>query len=355
MLPTTRTSAEARSIHTGDSLLSPLQSWAFATFTTEGSDALQGQSGLIGTAQVEGIRAVTATFRDLDNRQGGALSRKAVIGQLDAAVDMLNSCTYTAATGRALFSAVADLGSVAGWMSFDAGRHTSAQRLFVTALRAASEGDDKALGAHILQCMARQMSHLDHYDDALDLVALAKYGARRRMSPAAVSMLASLESRFHAILGNLDDSERAADHAQDAFTRITPAEEPTHMAFFDTAELSATLGMAHQIAAKNSTGSHRSRRAEKSVLLINEALANRPDHRVRSKAFDHLGLARTHVAAGELDGALQEAGRAVELFGAVESSRVADRLVELHDEAEPFANGQAGSELRQLISSTVGV
>ncbi|MHC3456078.1 transcriptional regulator [Streptomyces prasinus] len=355
MLPTSRTSTEAQSVHTGDHLLDPLQRWTSATPLAEGLEALQARSGRIGTTQVEGIRAATAMFRDLDNRHGGAVSRKAVIGQLDDTVAMLNSCSYTAATGQALFSAVADLGSVAGWMTFDAGRHTSAQRLFVTALHAAAEGGDKALGAHILQCMARQMSHLDHYEDALDLVALAQFGARRRMTPATISMLASLEARFHAILGNLDDSERAADHAQDAFTRIAEAAEPAHMAFFDAAELSATLGVAHQIAAKNSNGAHRLQRAEKSVLLINQALAHRPEHRVRSKAFDHLGLARTYVAAEELDGALLETRQALDLFGMIESRRVADRLVELHEEAEPFADGQVGGELRQLIASAVGV
>lgn len=329
----------------------PLQHWATAAPTADGTEALSARSGRIGAAQVEGIRAATATFRDLDNRHGGALSRKAVLGQLDDAVTMLNSCSYTAQTGQALFAAVADLGSVAGWMSFDAGRHASAQRLFVTALHAAAEGGDKALGAHILQCMARQMSHLERYEDALDLVALAQFGARRRMSPATVSMLAALEARFHAILGNLDDSERAADHAQEAFTRVTTAAEPAHMSFFDAAELSATLGVAHQIAAKHSTGAHRARRAEKSTALISHALDHRPEHRVRSKAFDHLGLARTHVAAEELDGALLETQRALALFGVIESRRVADRLVELHDEAEPYAGSRSGRNLRELIAS----
>ncbi|MEU9535832.1 transcriptional regulator [Streptomyces sp. NPDC048213] len=353
MLPTTRTSTDAQGVHTGDDLLAPLQHWATAGPTADGTEALDARSGRIGTAQVEGIRAATATFRDLDNRHGGALSRKAVLGQLDDAVTMLNSCSYTAQTGRALFSAVADLGSVAGWMSFDAGRHSSAQRLFVTALHAAAEGGDKALGAHILQCMARQMSHLERYEDALDLVALAQFGARRRMSPATVSMLAALEARFHAILGNLDDSERAADHAQETFTRVAAGAEPAHMAFFDAAELSATLGVAHQIAAKHSTGAHRARRAEKSTALISHALDHRPEHRVRSKAFDHLGLARTHVAAEELDGALLETQHALDLFGVIESRRVADRLVELHDEAEPYANGRSGGHLRELIASAV--
>jgi hypothetical protein len=223
----------------------------------------------------------------------------------------------------------------------------------VTALHAAAEGEDRAVGAHLLQCMARQMSHLEHVDDALDLVALAQYGARRHLTPATVSVLASLEARFHAILGNLDDSERAADRAQDAFTRITPSEEPAHLAFFDAAELSATLGIAHQIAAKNSTDTARTRRTEKSFLLIHQALEHRPEHRVRSKAFDHLGLARTHLTVGETDGALLETKRALALFGTIASQRVADRLVELHDEAEPFADGQTGGELRQLIAAAV--
>ncbi|WP_327170146.1 hypothetical protein OG471_00760 [Streptomyces sp. NBC_01336] len=130
MLPTTRTTTEARNVHQGANLLDPLQGWASATSSLSEDPAVPpARTGRIGRSHVEGIRAVTATFRDLDNRHGGVLSRKAVIGQLDDAVDVLKTGSYTAETGRALFSAVADLGSVATWMSFDAGRHTSAQRL----------------------------------------------------------------------------------------------------------------------------------------------------------------------------------------------------------------------------------
>lgn len=54
-------------------------------------------------------------------------------------------------------------------------------------LHAAAEVDDKALGPHILQCMARQAFHLSHDEDALDL---DQYGARRHRSPTT-SMLSS--------------------------------------------------------------------------------------------------------------------------------------------------------------------
>ncbi|MFF2852827.1 transcriptional regulator [Streptomyces sp. NPDC058001] len=354
MLPHTRHSAEAAHVHRSEQLLNPLQEWVTSKPSPLAErPAEHAPSGRVGKRQVEDIRAITTMFRDADNRHGGALSRRAVIAQMSDATAMLDSCSYTESTSRALFSAVADLGSVAGWMSFDAGLHKSAQRLFITALHAAAEGGDRAVGAHILQCMARQMSHLDHYEDALDLVALAQYWARRQISPATSSMLASLEARFHAILGNLDDSERAAGQAEEIFDRIDPADEPAHMAFFDAAELSATIGVAHQIAAKKSHGSHRARRAEKSLSLLGHALSLRPEHRVRSKAFDHLGFARTHLTVGEIDGAREETDTALTLFGSISSKRVADRLAELHDEAEPFIGNPAIAHMRSSIGHAV--
>ncbi|WP_301125197.1 hypothetical protein [Streptomyces cacaoi] len=183
MRPHTRTSADAMHIDHGDALLGPIQRWTTARPTPLGERTAAAE-GRLGAADVAELREITEAFRNLDNRHGGVLSRQAVIAQVQHAVGLLNTCTYTESTGRALFSAIADLGSVAGWMSFDAGEHRCAQRLFITALHAASEGGDAATGAHILQCMARQMSHLQHYDDALDLVGLAQYGARRSLSPA---------------------------------------------------------------------------------------------------------------------------------------------------------------------------
>ncbi|MFB7136567.1 hypothetical protein ACFCZY_34025 [Streptomyces sp. NPDC056237] len=136
-------------------LLDPLHRWAIAAASPV-IVPVGRTGGQTGAADVEDIRAVTAMYRDIDTRHGGAISREAVVTQLNDAVSLLDTCTYAEATGHALLSAVADLGSVAGWMSFDAGHHSSAQELFITSLHAATEADDKALGAHILQCVARR-------------------------------------------------------------------------------------------------------------------------------------------------------------------------------------------------------
>ncbi|MFJ8158367.1 transcriptional regulator [Streptomyces sp. NPDC094468] len=350
MLHDSRTGPEA-SVHTGNDLLEPLQEWVVARpDATDPSDRRPGRR--IGTSEVESIRLITSTFRDLDNRHGGVLSRSAVLAQTDAVLDMLKTSVYTEASGRALFSAAADLGSVAAWMTFDAGRHAIAQHTFIAALHAAAEGGDKRIGAHILQCMARQMSHLGHVEDALDLVALAQYGARRDLTPTGTSMLAALEARFLAILGRISDSDAAAGRALDAFEHVQPDEDP-HLSFFDLPELQATLGMAHQIAAKHLDGAARTRQVQRSTTLVEAALAGRPDHRRRSAAFDHLGLARTHLAGGEVDGAAEETARCLEALSTIQSQRVADRLVELHREADPFADTAPGRELREQISQLV--
>ncbi|MGV9316693.1 hypothetical protein ACWDR0_31600 [Streptomyces sp. NPDC003691] len=154
-------------------------------------------------------------------------------------------------------------------------------------------------------------------------------------------------------MGRLDASEHAAGQAEEHFARATLTEEPPHMTFFDEAELSATLGVAHQIAAKHDTTASRTRRAEQSLQLLGRALELRPAHRVRSTAFDHLGIARTHLAVGELTGAYQETRKALDLFATIGSTRVSDRLGELHHEAAPYATDPDAAALREEIREAV--
>lgn len=351
MLPHTRTSDDASRITSADALLEPLRRWPSARPASLHAEA--PGPGTIGIAQVEAVEQLTALFRDTDNRHGGVLSRRAVVAQMAEVNNLLENASYSEEAGRRLFRAVADLGSVAGWMSFDAGAHTTAQRLFIAAVHAAAEGGDRQLGAHILQCMARQMSHLGHVEDAVELVALAQYGARRAASPGTRAVLAALQSRFSALSGDVEESQRAAEEAQDAFARIEPTEEPRQTHFFDEAELCATLGVAHQIAAKQTTGRHRAQRAAQSHHLLGAALRLRPETRVRSTAFDHIGLARTHLAVGEVAGACQEAHAALTIAEGLHSVRITDRLSELYDETEPYTADNGVSELRERLETVV--
>jgi len=70
---------------------------------------------------------------------------------------------------------------------------------------------------------------------------------------------------------------------------------------------------------------------------------------VRSRAFDHLGLARAYLAAGELEAASAAGTAALELTGKVSSARVRDRLHELLRETGPYLDAPVMADLRSRI------
>jgi hypothetical protein len=328
----------------GQDLLSIVQSWA-ATGSDSSSIGTGAGRRRIGQQEIVQIRAVTDAFRSLDNAYGGGLTRQAVIGQLISMASLVEDATYTEGVGRKLISGIGDLATVAGWMCHDVSMHAAAQSYFLLALQAAKEAEDPNLGAHVLSCMARQAGHLGRPGDALELIHLARYGARHTATPTVGAVLSSLEARYYAMTGRLKDFDRAAGRAEAAFADRDPAQDPAWVAYFDTSEYYATLGICHQIAARAAAPGE----AQRSIDMIRRALVCRDPSRVRSRAFDYLGLARAYLAAGELESAEAAGTTALELTGKVSSTRVRDRLHEFLRETSPHAGTSVIADLRSRI------
>jgi hypothetical protein len=329
----------------GQDLLGIVQSWT--TTAAESSSAVGIRKGgkRIGDLEVMQICTVTDTFRSLDNAFGGGLTREAVIGQLISAASLVEDTTYSEEVGRKLLTGIGDLATVAGWMCHDVSMHVAAQRYFLLALQAAKEADDSNLAAHVLSCMARQAGHLGRPSDALELIHLARYGARHTSTPRISALLYSLEARYNAMMGRLKDFDRAAGQAEAAFADCGPEQDPSWVAYFDTSEYYATIGICHQIIARTSVPDH----ARRSIDMIGHALAHRDQSRVRSRAFDYLGLSRAYLVAGELESAEIAGTTALELTGKVSSARVRDRLDELLRETSPYADTPVIADLRTRL------
>jgi hypothetical protein len=328
----------------GQDLLNILQSWT-TTAADSSSTGISTGRKRISDQEVMQIRAVTEVFRSLDNAYGGGLTRQAVIGQLISTASLVEDTTYTEEVGRKLIRAMGDLATVAGWMSQDVSSHAAAQRYFLLALQAAKEAEDPSLGAHVLCCMARQAGHLGRPEDALELIHLARYGARHTATPTVGALLHCLEARYCAVLGRLKDFDRAAGQAEAAFADRDPAQDPPWAAYFDISEYYATLGVCYQIVARASAPGQ----ATRAIDMISHALAHRDPSRVRSRAFDHLALARAHLAAGELESAEAAGTTTLELTSRVSSVRVRERLYELLQETSPYADAPVIAELRGRI------
>src|SRR5690348_1720900 len=92
--------------------------------------------------------------------------------------------------------------------------------------------------------MARQAGHLGQPEDALELIHLARYGARQTATPTIDALLHSLEARYCAMMGRLKDFDRAAGQAEAAFADSNPADDPAWVAYFDTASTMQRSGFA---------------------------------------------------------------------------------------------------------------
>ncbi|GAA2485568.1 hypothetical protein [Streptomyces gobitricini] len=235
-------------------------------------------------------------------------------------------------------------------MTHDAGVHDNAQHYLLLGLQAAKQAGrhGAGIGGHLLNCLARQANHLGHAEDALELVQAAQYGTRKLPPGRLRALLCSLEARCHAVLGNVEDMQRATTAAETALNSDAGTPTPSWAAWFDAAEFHVTAGVCEFIAAE-----HAPARAERAIDLITSGTVRRPTERVRSRAFDQIALARAYVRAGQPEAADTATGKALTLMGAVNSTRVGDRLRELHAELSTAPLGGATADSRERIHAAL--
>ncbi|MCY0930970.1 transcriptional regulator [Streptomyces sp. H27-H1] len=322
-----RTPCRARHL-TGAALVNAVQPWLHLN-DLEPLPTPEQPGPRLGLSDVARIEATTEAFRELDNAHGGGLSRLAVVGQLQHVTNLTRTGIYTEETGRALFVAVAELASVAGWMTHDAGAHADAQNYLLLGLQAAKQAgrDGAGIGGHLMNCLARQANHLGRTDDALELVQAAQYGTRKLPQGRLRALLCSLEARSHAALGNIEEMTRATGAAEQALADEDTTTTPGWAAWFDLAEFRVTAGVCEFEAAE-----HAPTRIGNAITLIEQGTADRPADRARSRAFDQIALARAHVRADEPEAADIATAAALTLMGTITSTRVGDRLRELDAE-----------------------
>ncbi len=343
-----RETVKGMAVIVGAALTEPLHRWldpkSMASLTS-----MRSAAGPISEEEVELIEAAARVFRNWDDQYGAGLGRKAVIGQLYEATDLLHE-RHPAHLTRRLFAATAELAKTAGSMSWDAGLHASAQRYYVLAVQAAKAGGDQLLAANVLASMARQMLDLGHADDALDLIHSAQYGSRKSASARLRAMLYTREAWAYAKLGHVQAFHRAVGLAEYAFAEADPAEDPYWIDYFDDAELAGVIGARYRDLAR-----HDPRQARRSESRILEALRLRPVNRVRNRAFDLTGLARTYLIQGQVDGVCEVAAQALPLAKRLGSRRILDRLADLSQEAAPYSGVAAVCDLRERIADVLRV
>jgi len=321
--------------------LTPALRWLTAPAAPTAATAVGPRS--VGMPDVEMIRQMLGVFRTVDNQYGGGHVRERLVRFLHHEVAELLRGRYDAATGSALLSAAAEATQLAGWATYDVGRHALAQRYMVHALQLAGAAEDRPLGAEILAAMSHQAAYLRAGGEAVDLARAAARAAEDAGVGAIGAEAAVLEAQGHAVAGDGAGTARALDRAERLFDQAERGTDPQWLGYFDEAYLAAKFGQTFTALGRGDLAlrfAHRS-------LDMDERYS-------RGRAFNLSLVARAHAQAGEVEEAAAAGQRAADAAEGIDSARSRDYLAEISDRLAPHAGLGPVDDFRARAVQLVG-
>ncbi|KLL10478.1 MULTISPECIES: transcriptional regulator [Protofrankia] len=277
-------------------------------------------------------------LRLMDDRLGGEGVRRLVDAELRVVTELLAKGSYTEKIGASLQLLAAELARIAGWASFDAGYHTSAQRYWIAALHAAHAAGDRLVGANIMKNMSLQCVDFARPKEALDL-AEAAVASGGGISGRVGAMLQMRLARAHAALGDQAGCFRALAQAETAADRSSP-QDPAWAGIFDEGFHAAQLGICYIDLGQ----------LPQADRWLTHALKVHPVARARDHATYLLRRAAVQIDLGNIDHGCALVRQAVPFLEATRSQRNARRAEELRRSLRRHAAHPEVREVDQLLA-----
>ncbi|MFJ5779276.1 Tat pathway signal protein [Streptomyces sp. NPDC093094] len=300
--------------------------WAAAPAQAANRHAVSPRT--VAQSDIDDVRELTAFYSARDQQRGGASGRSALAGHLrDEAVPLLGSRFHSEQLRRDVYSAVAEMTYLAGWMAFDASEHRSAQRYLTLAARIAAEAADGPLGGHILRALAHQAVDLGHPRRAVDLAEASMsrdhYGQAGHREKA---LLAIVHARALAADGNRAGALTAISRAERDLARADNEQAPGRVDFFQDASLAHETACALRDMGQPADAENHFRRSV--------ATRRRQQYaRTHSVTLGYLGAVQ--VQQGRLDEACVTWNQALDAMAGIQSGRARDVIVRMQSDLSP--------------------
>jgi transcriptional regulator with XRE-family HTH domain len=276
----------------------------------------------VGMSDVDRFRTTAKLFTQLDDRFGGGHARQALIQYLSTDAERLLHGRFSDNVGSALFSATAEATLLAAWMTYDSTPDSSlAQRYFIQALALAQAGDDRLLGASILDAMSHQATYTGRFDEAANLAGAAMTGTQGIATPTLTAHFHTMEARALARLGDAKGCDRSLAEAVREFERRNPDDDPAWIRYFDESELSAEFGHCLRDLGRATDAVQY---ASRSLVAVDETTF------MRSDFFAMMVLADSYLDAGDREQACSIALNALAAGEQIRSARCVKYLSEFH-------------------------
>ncbi|WP_405591859.1 hypothetical protein [Streptomyces sp. NBC_01190] len=261
------------------------------------------------------LEAGVLGLRRLDDRLGGAAVRHRVEADLRLVCGLLSRGLAAGAARTRLLRVAADLAQLGGWAATDTGRHSAAQRHYLTGLRLAHSAGDRGMAVALWGGLALQAVIAGRPRDA---VASAEAAVRAAGGgpPVVRALAASRLARAHAAAGAEGAFRRAAAEAERRLDTAGASPGPPWLYWFGAAELAAQNGQALLDLGL----------AAEARPLLERALATQDPVFPRDRSLYAARAAEALALTGDLDGARALGREAARLSRQCGSPRLAAAL-----------------------------
>jgi tetratricopeptide (TPR) repeat protein len=299
-------------------------------------------SPAVGMTDVRMIREMTQTFRKLDNRFGGAHARSALTTYLACeALPLVHTGRYRSDVHHELFTAVAELFQLAGWMAYDVGEATSGCRYLRQAIRLCQDVGDEALMGEMLAGMSHQAARFGSPALAIDLARAGKDQGKKAGLPALVAESAVMEAHGLALAHDVSGYLTALRESERAFATTQNRDRPPWLVYFDTAYLAGKFGRCFRDLGRPVEAERFARRSLEMT-----------DGYDRVKLFNLVLLAAALADQRKVEEACEIGRQALCIAPDVRSVRTTADLADLARRLTPFHAEPAVQMLKEQMTTT---
>jgi hypothetical protein len=229
-----------------------------------------------------------------------------------------------------------------GWLSSDDGDHATAQALYQTAVDAAQEAQDTALGAYAIGSASTLPAFRTSPDHTLYLLGEGAHGFRTAdATPTTRAWLRSLQAEAHAAAGHEADAFRSLDDAATVLAGHDPDDEPRpRVSFFDLTRLAGERGV---IAVRLGAADEGRRSLDDALSSLDAGL------KIKSRLMT--SLARAHLDRGDIEQACDIARDSLAVALATETDASLRDLLSLRDEMRPWDHTEAVRSFEAVLQA----
>ncbi|MEV6446353.1 helix-turn-helix transcriptional regulator [Amycolatopsis sp. NPDC051716] len=178
------------------------------------SSVPNGESRLDAT-YVESLHARIQELVRMDMQFGGDHSAGIALKLFQSVHRKLGNVECDPAIEADLYSAAGELGELAGWLLFDAGKHELVRRVNNEALNLLRMAGDRSTEVLTLQNMSMHAGHLKRPGEALRLSQMVL--DQHKLSPRLRALFLTRKARAFALGGDDDNAKRTFDQAHSLY------------------------------------------------------------------------------------------------------------------------------------------